>query len=238
MALVDDPMYATNAPIKYIGLASSNSTSIQLFYDCSSTPAHIDTQLATKYALVGHPLLLQDPVFSAPVDKRNCKYKHSHNSGGRYCHNCVSSMYSFAILLSRSVCFVSNPMHNWPNLHNTTISKHRLGLQSRCKTYSATKYEYNDFFNLADIENSQPDGYIARLAFYAQGTRNAHVLLSRTATPDLANENLYEFSEYLFYFFILLVCCCCMHCSLISFHCIAFLVYFHCLQLSVAGLIR
>lgn len=70
-----------------------------------------------------------------------------------------------------------------------------LGLQSRCKTYSATKYEYNDFFKLADIDDSQPDGYIARLAFYAQGTRNAHVLLSRTATPDLAQEHLYEFSK-------------------------------------------
>lgn len=73
LALVDDSKYSSDFPLKYIGLTSSNSTPIQLFYDCSSTPAHIDTQLATKYALVGHPLLLQDPVFSAPVDKRNCK---------------------------------------------------------------------------------------------------------------------------------------------------------------------
>lgn len=69
------------------------------------------------------------------------------------------------------------------------------GLTSRCKSYSNTKYEYKEFFALSEIRDSQPPGYIVRLVFYAQGTRNAHVLLSRTATPDLANENLYEFSK-------------------------------------------
>lgn len=70
-----------------------------------------------------------------------------------------------------------------------------LGLTSRCKTYSNTKYEYRDFIKLSDIRDSRPVGYIVRLAFYAQGTRNAHVLLSRTAKPDLANEPVYEFSK-------------------------------------------
>lgn len=69
------------------------------------------------------------------------------------------------------------------------------GLTSRCKTYSNTKYEYKDFIKLSDIRDSHPSGYIVRLAFYAQGTRNAHVLLSRTPTPQLATEPVYEFSK-------------------------------------------
>lgn len=74
-------------------------------------------------------------------------------------------------------------------------SKLFAGLTSRCKSYSHTKYEYRDFIKITDIRDSRPVGYQLRLAFYAQGTRNAHVLLSRTATPDLANEPVYEFSE-------------------------------------------
>lgn len=69
------------------------------------------------------------------------------------------------------------------------------GLTSRCKQYSNPKYEYKDFIKLSDIRESQPSGYIVRLAFYAQGTRNAHVLLSRSTTPNLATEPVYEFSE-------------------------------------------
>lgn len=68
-------------------------------------------------------------------------------------------------------------------------------MTSRCKTYTQPKYEYKDFFALKNIAESQPSGYQVRLEFYAQGTRNAHVLLSRTATPDIANESLYEFSK-------------------------------------------
>lgn len=68
-----------------------------------------------------------------------------------------------------------------------------LGLTSRCKYYTATKYEYRDFFALNNIYKSQPSGYQVRLAFYAQATRNAHVLLSRSSTPNLAEDNVYEF---------------------------------------------
>lgn len=37
------------------------------------TPSHIDTETATRYANPGHPLLLDDPTFQKPIDKRNCK---------------------------------------------------------------------------------------------------------------------------------------------------------------------
>lgn len=73
-----------------------------------------------------------------------------------------------------------------------------IGLTSRCKQYSATKYEYRDFIKLSDIRDSRPPGYQVRLVFYAQATRNAHVLLSRTPTPELATEAVYEFGEPLF----------------------------------------
>ncbi|XP_055311129.1 uncharacterized protein LOC129573947 [Sitodiplosis mosellana] len=139
LASVDDHSYDLSVnPLQYISFASFNSTPMDFYYDCSMAPTYIDTQLATKYAAVGHPLLLEDPTFQTPVDKRN-----------------------------------------W--------------LTSRCKQYSNFKYEYKDFIKLSDIRDSKPNGYIVRLAFYAQGTRNAHVLLSRTATPNLAAEPVYEF---------------------------------------------
>ncbi|XP_031630189.1 uncharacterized protein LOC116345171 [Contarinia nasturtii] len=135
---VDDHSYKSSIQLNYISFASFNNASMSFYYDCSMTPSYIDTQVATKYSSPGHPLLLEDPSFHTPVDKRN-----------------------------------------W--------------LTSRCKTYSNFKYEYKDFIKLSDIRDSKPNGYVVRLAFYAQGTRNAHVLLSRTPTPDLINEPVYEF---------------------------------------------
>lgn len=73
LANVDDHSYnsAVN-PIQYISFASFNNTPMDFYYDCSTTPTYIDTQLAIRYAAVGHPLLLEDPTFQSPVDKRNC----------------------------------------------------------------------------------------------------------------------------------------------------------------------
>lgn len=73
LASVDDPSYSPAFPINYISFASFNNTPVEVFFDCSTTPTYIDTQLATRYASIGHPLLLDDPAFTAPVDKRNCK---------------------------------------------------------------------------------------------------------------------------------------------------------------------
>lgn len=73
LATVDDPAPVTD--LNYISLASNNDTPIQLYYNCKLTPSYIDTQLATKYTAVGHPLLLDDPPFVTHVDKRNCKFK-------------------------------------------------------------------------------------------------------------------------------------------------------------------
>lgn len=79
LASVDDPEYdpAVN-PLHYISFASFNNTPMDFYYDCSMTPTYIDTQLATRYAAIGHPLLLDDPTFQSPVDKRNCKFNKWH----------------------------------------------------------------------------------------------------------------------------------------------------------------
>lgn len=70
---------------------------------------------------------------------------------------------------------------------------HRIGLVSKCKYYTNPKYEYKDFVKLSDLPSSQPKGYQARIVFYAQGTRNAHVILSPTNKPDFKRDNMYEF---------------------------------------------
>lgn len=72
----------------------------------------------------------------------------------------------------------------------------RTGLTSRCRYYTNPKYEYRDFFPISEINESQPVGYQVRLAVYAQGTRNAHVLLSRNSNPNVLVDNVYEFSKY------------------------------------------
>lgn len=63
------------APVKlnYISYASSESNSkINVFHDCPFEYPYIDTEIATKYTLIGHPLL-DDPEFKSTVDMRNCK---------------------------------------------------------------------------------------------------------------------------------------------------------------------
>lgn len=77
LANVDDQNYRTAAPLRYLSFAAFNSTPMHFYYDCSMTPSYIDLQTAIKYANPGHPLLLEDPAFQTPVDKRNCKLAHS-----------------------------------------------------------------------------------------------------------------------------------------------------------------
>lgn len=75
LASADDPTgYNAATPLNYMSFASFNNTPTDFYFDCSMIPnSFIDTQLATRYAPVGHPLLLDDPNFDTPVDKRNCK---------------------------------------------------------------------------------------------------------------------------------------------------------------------
>lgn len=68
-----DPRYSTSDPIQFISLASFDKSSIQLYSDCAITPPLINTEIAVKYAFSGHPLLLEDPTFRTPTDKRICK---------------------------------------------------------------------------------------------------------------------------------------------------------------------
>lgn len=58
--------------LNYMSLASYNNTNVKYFYDCSLPLPHINLGLAKKYAPPGHPLLLEDPDFTDPLDKRNC----------------------------------------------------------------------------------------------------------------------------------------------------------------------
>lgn len=72
LASANDPKYS-KTPFNYLSFASENNTQIDFFHNCKSSKPFIDTQIATKYAPIGHPLLLDDPNFDAPIDKRNCK---------------------------------------------------------------------------------------------------------------------------------------------------------------------
>lgn len=75
LATIDDRTYSRQmVPLNYLSFASFNNTPMQFYYDCSIVPSYIDTQVAKKYANPGHPILLEDPPFQTPIDKRNCKF--------------------------------------------------------------------------------------------------------------------------------------------------------------------
>lgn len=69
-----DPKYS-QTPLSYLSFASNNNTKLDFYHNCDFAAPFVDNQLATKYAPIGHPLLLEDPDFDAPIDKRNCKKK-------------------------------------------------------------------------------------------------------------------------------------------------------------------
>lgn len=73
LAAVEDHSYKSAVSLNYVSFASFNNTPMQFYYDCKMVPSYIDTQVAKKYAGAGHPLLLDDPPFQTPIDKRNCK---------------------------------------------------------------------------------------------------------------------------------------------------------------------
>lgn len=70
------------------------------------------------------------------------------------------------------------------------------GLVSKCKYYTNPVYEFKDYVKLSEIPGAQTDSYQARVEFYAQGTRNAHVLLSPTSKPNLLTDAVYEFGKF------------------------------------------
>lgn len=59
--------------LNYVGFASGNDKPAESFFNCNFKPFYLDVSAAKRFAHVGHPLLLSDPDFDLPIDKRNCK---------------------------------------------------------------------------------------------------------------------------------------------------------------------
>lgn len=73
---------------------------------------------------------------------------------------------------------------------------HFKELNKECKRFEAWEYDYSQFIDVRQIENSQPDGFIIKFTTYVLGTRDVHILLSTTETPDLVNDEVYEFGMF------------------------------------------
>lgn len=72
-------------------------------------------------------------------------------------------------------------------------------LKLKCSQTSNNKnYEYGPFILLDGIHDSRPKGFIARIAIYVQGEREAHILLSKTPNPA-PGDDAYEFGMYSIY---------------------------------------
>lgn len=64
-----------------------------------------------------------------------------------------------------------------------------------CEYFDSFENNYTLFEPLTNIEDSQPDGYIARFAFYALGSRDAHIILTDTNKPNWEKDWAYEFRK-------------------------------------------
>lgn len=65
---------------------------------------------------------------------------------------------------------------------------------SRCKQHVQAKgYEYEKFVPLKEIPGAVYEGHLINFPLLIQGNKEAHILLSETATPNWEKDNVYEF---------------------------------------------
>lgn len=76
-----------------------------------------------------------------------------------------------------------------------------LALELYCMRYDSWDYKYRAFQAFDEIgSHITPNGHIIRFPFYLQGTRDAHILLTTTDTPNLRKDNVYEICKFNFNF--------------------------------------
>jgi len=61
-----------------------------------------------------------------------------------------------------------------------------------CDYYKSDEYEYKNFTELSTLPNAQPTGYLARVPVYILGSRDGHIILSPTNTPNKTTDQVYE----------------------------------------------
>lgn len=67
-------------------------------------------------------------------------------------------------------------------------------LVTKCNFYESSEYVYRNYLDLTELRGAQPEGYLARLVFYVQGSTDASVIFTTTKTPNLEKDTVYEFS--------------------------------------------
>lgn len=70
----------------------------------------------------------------------------------------------------------------------------RTGLKKQCRLYQEWENDYNKFFNLSQIPDIQPDGYLVRFPFYILAERDAHIIFTENDDPDWQADYAYEIS--------------------------------------------
>lgn len=155
--------------IEYISFSSSHTDHSQLYFNCSFSVAKINED--GEFAVTEHPLLAKH-IETPSVDLRNCKKEKFFFLFLRILTCCILYTYSFLFV------------------------EFLLVLITECNHYTNWEYEYEKFIKISDIVNSQPDGYIARIAVYIQAGRDAHIgftLKDINKNPD--EEIFYEFGN-------------------------------------------
>lgn len=64
-----------------------------------------------------------------------------------------------------------------------------------CDYEEVYENNYTLFEPLANMKDSQPDGFIARIPVYAIGARDAHIILTTSNSPDWQKDWAYEFRK-------------------------------------------
>lgn len=61
-----------------------------------------------------------------------------------------------------------------------------------CDYYKENEYNYTHFVDLDTLKDARPAGYLVRVPVYVIGSRDAHIILSSTNTPNRDLDFVYE----------------------------------------------
>lgn len=120
---------------------------------------------------------------SKPLAIKYVSFASNDGSRSLFFHSCESDHSDFALASA-----AAHPLLALPALSGEEA------LTAKCHHIHAWENKYVEGIKLTAIKGSQPDGYTFQLAFYVQGIRDAHILLTTNGKLD-ANDG-YEIGMF------------------------------------------
>lgn len=79
-----------------------------------------------------------------------------------------------------------------------------IGLKTNCDRYEQKFHEHYNFFNISDVRNAQPNGYLVRFSFYMVGVDDFNVVFTTSdqRTSSLSQDDAYEAGKRIWFDFL------------------------------------